>query len=1407
MNKEAVTLTRFTDRIKISHAVKRTGSIRLHGMLSRASVRGPSGQKPPTAGLQAASSSLPEGAFPLCAPPTALQASPGEASATPPDSSLTQPPLSSTSDLGRFRSPSDLSSLDRSSARPLSSQNAAAAAVGSVSSMNQAFSDPTWSPQLTEPSGGYDASPAPAAGDGLSRSVAEGDGSVVKKADVFPWFPFDENTLDPFRTPPGTQEVQAPERAGPFLLSPEQQENIFQENIFQSRPKEGDKLFRTPLPEKETGLFQTPLPNGALVYRDPFSADNDLFSFSDHPPSEALSLSTNGIQRSPDGDPFFQRGPMEAQGSVVLPAPLSQSANRPSDSPNWSVFVNTSSASSSAPADDTVTAPRAALSPNLSDAADIFSPAVDPGTGVAPPSRPPTPARPDVPPAVTLTTPTGSNRGILQPTPFALALASMATAQPSPTPSGSAFSRPPKPVPRVRPQRPAGLVLRPTASPARQHASPAPGKTPPKTPPKAPPRPTLPATLRFSPSSPLTPEPLTPEPLTSEPLILEPLTLKPALAPGLALSPIAPSNPFTTHGPTPTLSPTLTPITASNPEPWMVQKPTLTPTPTSTSTPNTQLSEPHPLPSATPRLNTTTSAPLTHVTAPTPPPKPVPRLKQAAEKDPPEEDVVYLDIVLNGQERCVEDWPEDSPQLDPEFKPSGTFRLRRESMRVNGLSDGDGYSPLDNPEKKRGRKFITSTFLKGSLKDKYRNVSNDGKGETLLRASKRDKEDKDDISDYSFSKSSMEAFPETSLYEDEMEEEMDHKPKSKAKLRLGTFLRKGSEASVLHSKADGDQVNASQWDDSRWCQETQDEDVQRLKVQKSDSVARRWSEGMLLDDEEEGMKKGTSDGDIKKEKKNKLEIKFVPRRGFAISRVAKEEESKGASGYSPKRGSKGYVFEDLNTANIYTPQSTGKAAFLEEDYYGSNVLAGLNGDDFHHDMKDCRPKTQVSKYPLVKRRSSKEDMLEECSPYRPEGFSEKWEDGEEEELDYAKQKNPKHKSHKQKPSQKKMFPNGSPMGSFLEDEDYQQGEGGPPSPWGPYEEEEENEMDLSKPHKRLPKPKGIKKHKAKSGTLDVDPPGATSSDYFQSEAAAAEWLSAQRDERAMAGLEKGEDDGDTDSLMEWWNTVEQWDEVPSDDEDLDMKEDETKSFTALAHKVHRGLSVFDKVFTERAELLWQYIIALHAVTDDISSFHRKAKIASITGGTTTAVGGVAAIAGLALIPVTFGASLLLTAVGVGVVAAGGITSASASISDNVNNMHDRKKLEVLLKAYEALLLDLGRVLRFVGQGLYRLRGHPLLRAGNQHYAAAWEVRRAVQTIGQADEPVARAQALAEDSVAALRGLFQGMDKYFVKDSRELKRGAKAELVTEVRGVVGQLNDGLVELSAIRQELQDATGGV
>lgn len=266
--------------------------------------------------------------------------------------------------------------------------------------------------------------------------------------------------------------------------------------------------------------------------------------------------------------------------------------------------------------------------------------------------------------------------------------------------------------------------------------------------------------------------------------------------------------------------------------------------------------------------------------------------------------------------------------------------------------------------------------------------------------------------------------------------------------------------------------------------------------------------------------------------------------------------------------------------------------------------------------------------------------------------------------------------------------------------------------------------------------------------------------------------------------------------------------------------------------MQRGLRVFNKVFTERAEVLWQYIITLHAIADNISEFHQKAKIAGITGGTTTAVGGVTAVAGLVLAPFTFGASLVMTAVGVGVATAGGITSASAAISDNINNMHDRKKVqfpdswawccfyqlilmlllpplqvEIILQEYEAQLLDISKILHFVDQGMYKLRGHPFLRSGTQHYSEYWEVRQAVQMISLVDTPVIRAVETTDSAIVSVQGLFKGMDKYFLKDSRELRKGCKKEVVAQIKQVANLLNDAIVTLNAIREELHEATGSI
>ncbi|KAM9335534.1 uncharacterized protein ABDE67_020523 [Symphorus nematophorus] len=801
---------------------------------------------------------------------------------------------------------------------------------------------------------------------------------------------------------------------------------------------------------------------------------------------------------------------------------------------------------------------------------------------------------------------------------------------------------------------------------------------------------------------------------------------------------------------------------------------------------------------------------------PLPLPKPVLHRKpKPPEGKPvnPENYVVFEDILLIGQERCVEDWPEDSPELNPDFKPSGTLRLRRESLKMKADSDGgsgEDQGGSGSHSKKKDKKFRMSLLSRRGSKDKFADDSKEARSRTLPTH-----------------KSSKEYFSDIHMSAEENEDGdqtwVDYKKKH-LKTKVTQLLRRASTTSAMSERK---HMNG------HLPQESKDNDINKKGVSKKDSV-RRWSEGTVLDDstgeEEDG-------GDVQhgEKKKKKMKIKFVPHRGFAIT-VEKTDEPKGAHGYTPRKGSKeksqdevlgahGYTprkksqddaFEDVEELKAHSLQSTNKAAFMDDEHLQKTLLmsAGLNGDEASYGMEDCKPKKPTMTKPLhMGRRSSKEDMLDDTSPQKKKSsFSA--EELDDDELNRI-QKKAKHKAPVPLPRKAKSANGQSePIGfshytpqqassdAFAEDDITQPGI----DSWSPGEiyDSEQDEVETCKPKKKL---KGLKKIKAKSKATHLeceDPPGATSSDYL-SEAAKAEWLAAQMDERAMAGSEYEDEEGDTDSLMEWWYTVEQWDEVPSDDEDKIIKEDASKSFTILADKVHRGLRVFNKVFTERAEVLWQSVITLHAIADDISNFHHKAKIAGITGGTTTAVGGVTAIAGLALAPFTFGASLVVTAVGVGVATAGGITSASAAISDNVNNMHDRKKVETELQEYEAHLLDIGKILHFVNDGLYKLRGHPFLRSGTQHYSEDWEIRRAVQMISLVDSPIMRAVEITDTAVASVQGLFQGMDKYFIKDSRELKKGCKKEVVCQIKEVANVLNDGIVELNAIREELQDATG--
>ncbi|XP_045921685.1 uncharacterized protein si:cabz01007807.1 isoform X11 [Micropterus dolomieu] len=701
-------------------------------------------------------------------------------------------------------------------------------------------------------------------------------------------------------------------------------------------------------------------------------------------------------------------------------------------------------------------------------------------------------------------------------------------------------------------------------------------------------------------------------------------------------------------------------------------------------------------------------------------PKPVkPKTLESKQTDP-ENYVVFEDVLLIGQERCVEDWPEDSPELNPDFKPSGTLRLRRESLKMD--SNGGSGEDQDNSgshSKKKDKKNRKSFLSRRGSKEKFADDTKVGRSKTLPYHSKSTME---------YSDRHMSAGEN----EDEKQNGMVY-TKNPLKTKVNPKLRR---ASTNSSVPDTKHMNKLLPQESKG-------DDNKKSVSKKNSIERRWSET--------------------------------------------DDKLKGAHGYTPRKNSNVHAnpFEDVDKMKDYRLQSAYMAAFMDDDLLQKtpHMSAGLNGDEDPYGMADWKPKKPTKMKQLrVGRRSPKEGMLDN-SPQTKNSFS-------AEELDNEDLKG----MQDCKPD------------AFADNDITQTGKYFM-SPGEMYDSEQD-EVETCKP-KKSSKLKGLKKQKAKNKAMHLeceDPPGATSSDYL-SEAAKAEWLAAQMDERAIAALEDDDQEGDTDSLMEWWNTVEQWDEVPSDDEDKFKTEDESKSFSILADKVHRGLRVFNKVFTERAEVLWQSTVALHSIADNINNFHHKAKIAGITGGTTTAVGGVTAIAGLALAPFTLGASLIVTAVGVGVATAGGIASASAAISDNVNNMNDRKKVEMVLENYEAQLLDIGKILHFVNQGLYKLRGHPFLRSGTQHYSEDWEVRRAVQMISFVDQPVMRATEIADEAITSVQGLFKGMDKYFIKDSRELKKGCKKEVVGQIKHVANFLHDGVVQLNAIREELQDATGNI
>ncbi|XP_059211192.1 proteoglycan 4-like isoform X2 [Centropristis striata] len=212
-------------------------------------------------------------------------------------------------------------------------------------------------------------------------------------------------------------------------------------------------------------------------------------------------------------------------------------------------------------------------------------------------------------------------------------------------------------------------------------------------------------------------------------------------------------------------------------------------------------------------------------------PKPVvPRKLKTLESKPVDSDdsAVFEDVLLIGQECCVEDWPEDSPELNPDFKPSGTLRLRRESMKMKVDSDGGSGEDQDGSGiQGKDRKFSLSRVSRRGSKEKFPDDTKEGRSRTLSTSRKSSKE--------YFSEYNMSAEEN----DDGEQYGLDYKKKH-LKTKVNQLLRRASTSS---SMSEGKHMNGHLPQESK-----QDDDLNK-KSAKKNSVIRRWSEGVVLDDQ------------------------------------------------------------------------------------------------------------------------------------------------------------------------------------------------------------------------------------------------------------------------------------------------------------------------------------------------------------------------------------------------------------------------------------------------------------------------------------------------------------------------------------------------------------------------------
>ncbi|XP_032438489.1 uncharacterized protein LOC116732440 isoform X3 [Xiphophorus hellerii] len=301
---------------------------------------------------------------------------------------------------------------------------------------------------------------------------------------------------------------------------------------------------------------------------------------------------------------------------------------------------------------------------------------------------------------------------------------------------------------------------------------------------------------------------------------------------------------------------------------------------------------------------------------------------------------------------------------------------------------------------------------------------------------------------------------------------------------------------------------------------------------------------------------------------------------------------------------------------------------------------------------------------------------------------------------------------------------------------------------------------------------------------------------------------------------------DEEGLLSWWKAAEGWDEW----NEANQNDDAEEVVEQAADRVFMAARLFVRLFNQRGASLQQRILELLSLADLADDFHKKTVTASVGGGVASVAGSITTITGLILAPFTAGTSLIVTAVGIGIATAGGVTSASANITDTLHSKTDRKKVEKMIQDYQDEIKDIKDCLEFLQEGMATLEEwnfekyaesiskkhlnqnvkHVMKEGGRAGKALVINTENLISTVQVLSVAGGAAKAAQVMSVTTgvMSGLFLALDVFFLaKDSMELRKGAKTEFAAKIREVCKHLQHGLLELNRIKEELQKTMDGI